>query len=76
MAELASGITRPAHFSTTLRARLRRDPLDHPRHKFADDFFFHEFAADVHACRARRRDPQLRDLVIGVELKSVEQLNF
>src|SRR5712671_2968173 len=63
--------TRPLldNFST----RTRSDPLDHPWDELVDHFFLHQLAANVDSRCAGGRDPELCNLAVGVELKTVYQ---
>src|SRR5271170_6288914 len=51
----------------------RRDTLDHSRNEFVDHLFLQQLAADVDSRRARGRDPELGDFIIGIELEAVNE---
>ncbi len=50
-----------------------RNSLDHPRHKFADDFFLQKLPADVHSRGSGGGNPKLGNFIIGIEFKTVNQ---
>jgi len=56
-----------------LGAGARGNTLDHFRHEAVHNFFFEQLAADVDSSGAGGGDPKLGDLVVGVELESVDQ---
>src|SRR5580704_10938610 len=56
-----------------LGAGLCRYSLDDARYEFVDNFFFQKIAADVDSGGAGCSHPKFSNLVISIELESVEQ---
>ena len=73
MAELAIGIRRPAHFSTTSALAWTAILWITRRHELVDYFLFEQFAADVDAGGAGGSNPKLGDLFVCVQLEAVNQ---
>src|SRR5215467_13016805 len=57
-------------------ASLGSDALNDARHKLVDNFLFKKFTADIHTSGAGGRNPELCNLIFGIEFETIKQTEF